>query len=219
MFTEHHLWRVSTYSIEMSDYDGIKDQLKSFVYDYDKSMKRPQYGDSISHGIGPHKQRHKHNLSESYPDLFEQDNQAIQQLREFCGSSLMKVVTKLNSAYVDTDNLGVGFVDSWYHITKDRGYHDYHLHGETSWCGIFYVDIGDADVYNSNGVNRFYSPFTVPPLKGLEYISMTTHDMVPKNGKLIIFPGFLAHSALPYYGDKDRIVISFNADIGQVPDD
>ena len=34
-----------------------------------------------------------------------------------------------------------------------------------------------------------------------------------EDGKLIVFPGNLGHSALPYYGDKDRIVISFNTEI------
>ena len=38
-------------------------------------------------------------------------------------------------------------------------------------------------------------------------------DVDIEDGKLIVFPGNLGHSALPYYGDKDRIVISFNTEI------
>ena len=38
-------------------------------------------------------------------------------------------------------------------------------------------------------------------------------DAEAEDGKLLIFPGSVPHSALPYYGKKDRIVISFNSEI------
>ncbi|MEM6905676.1 MAG: putative 2OG-Fe(II) oxygenase [Pseudomonadota bacterium] len=33
----------------------------------------------------------------------------------------------------------------------------------------------------------------------------------PINGRLVLFPSFLLHSALPYRGDTDRIIVSFNS--------
>ena len=33
----------------------------------------------------------------------------------------------------------------------------------------------------------------------------------PKNGKLMIFPSYVYHSAMAYSGKKDRIIISFNS--------
>ena len=35
-------------------------------------------------------------------------------------------------------------------------------------------------------------------------------DIFPKNGEIVLFPGFLPHAALPYFGKSDRIVIAFN---------
>lgn len=38
-------------------------------------------------------------------------------------------------------------------------------------------------------------------------------DLLP--GQLVLFPSWLAHQALPYEGELDRMVISFNASIHQ----
>ncbi len=56
---------------------------------------------------------------------------------------------------------------------------------------------------NVNGVNRFYSSNLFDPNE--------VADIVPEEGKLILFPGYVRHAALPYTGKLDRVVISFNA--------
>lgn len=40
-------------------------------------------------------------------------------------------------------------------------------------------------------------------------------DVAPVPGQLVLFPSWLAHQALPYEGELDRMVISFNASIHQ----
>ena len=68
------------------------------------------------------------------------------------------------------------------------------------------------------GATRFYSPLF--PLLGGAYMDMgnafmqnATLDVTPHEGDLVLFPAFLPHKALPYVGTKDRIVVSFNAQI------
>ncbi|HEY1377636.1 MAG TPA: putative 2OG-Fe(II) oxygenase [Gemmataceae bacterium] len=43
------------------------------------------------------------------------------------------------------------------------------------------------------------------------YVATTSVDPPVHDGLLILFPSYLLHSALPYTGALDRIVISFNA--------
>ena len=216
MLERKRLWDISIFEVEMTDYHLIKDDLISFIYDYDSKLEPGEGG--YGKGIGPHKQLHKYNLSESHGDLFLSENEALQKLNTFCGQSLADLMHQLNGKYYDTNTWGVDFHDSWYHITKDGGYHDVHHHGKSAWCGIFYVDIGDSSTYNANGINRFYSPLAIDTTIGLEYIQHHAYDVTPVSGKLVMFPGFLKHSAVPYHGDKDRIVVSFNANL-EVPED
>jgi len=209
------LWDISIYTEMMADYHLLKDDLVKAIYQYDKDLVVPDVHDG---GIGPWPQRHKPGVKESDHRLFQSDNEHIQQVKDFCGQRLAEVLHKCVGRYYDTKTWPIAFEDSWYHITKEGGYHDIHDHGNSTWCGLFYVDIGDSNAYNANGVNRFYSPLNVKTEVGMEHLAENCHDVTPSNGKLVIFPGFLKHSALPYFGGKDRIVVSFNAAV-EVPDD
>jgi uncharacterized protein (TIGR02466 family) len=116
-------------------------------------------------------------------------------------------------------DLEIDFPDSWYHITNAGGFHDAHLHHGCSWCGIFYLQVGQSDGPGKrsegapNGGSRFYSPLD----RGGGYRDAGNRYLVPaldlpiENGLLLIFPSYLLHSGLPYQGQIDRIVIAFNA--------
>ena len=56
-------------------------------------------------------------------------------------------------------------------------------------------------------------------VKGFDFVQIPlvdkTADISPENGILIIFPAYLLHSATPYIGEKDRLVVSFNSVINQ----
>jgi hypothetical protein len=45
------------------------------------------------------------------------------------------------------------------------------------------------------------------------YLQDSYFDVVPQEGKLVIFPAFLKHQAMPYEGRKDRVVLSFNIQV------
>ena len=70
-------------------------------------------------------------------------------------------------------------------------------------CGIYYLQCAECTADPPNGINRFYSPNALEPNDVV--------DLAPTEGKLILFPGHVRHSALPYRGKQDRIVLSFNA--------
>jgi uncharacterized protein (TIGR02466 family) len=113
----------------------------------------------------------------------------------------------------------------WFQIQNGAAFHDVHTHGNCSWSGVYYLQIDPpkqraqhAQWGAQNGVTRFYSPMF--PLLGGAHMDMgnafmqnATLDVSPQEGELILFPAFLAHKAMPYEGERERIILSFNAQI------
>ncbi len=158
----------------------------------------------------------KNNLAESTLDFLDRDNADIQTLSVYLSDLITTVAFEVNQGFwpeeADAENT---IIESWYHVTKNGGYHDAHSHPNCSWCGIYYLDIGETNFEARNGLNRFYDPRVNADHfldAGSQYLNSTgIWDIEPQNGQVVIFPSYLKHSALPYFGSKDRIVIAFNA--------
>jgi uncharacterized protein (TIGR02466 family) len=158
-------------------------------------------------------------LYESHFDLFQDPNEALQELVVYIRSAVAAAVAIANDHAFSAANLEIDFPDSWYHITNGGGFHDAHLHHGCSWCGIFYLQVGQSDGPGKrsegapNGGSRFYSPLD----RGGSYRDAGNRYLVPaldlpiEDGLLLIFPSYLLHSGLPYQGGIDRMVIAFNA--------
>ena len=157
---------------------------------------------------------------ESDFDLFATDHAALGRLRAFIEQSIHQAVTQLHAGSFDMPPMRVSLADSWFHITNEGGFHDSHFHGDCSWCGIFYVRVGDYARSPTggapNGGSRFYSPLAAGGRfkdLGNRFLDITYVDPPIQDGTLLLFPSYLLHSALPYRGESDRIVIAFNAQI------
>lgn len=158
-------------------------------------------------------------LYESHFDLFHDPDEGLQELVAYIRSAVAAAVAIANDHAFSAKDLEIDFPDSWYHITNAGGFHDAHLHHGCSWCGIFYLQVGQSDGPGRkadgapNGGSRFYSPLD----RGGGYRDAGNRYLVPaldlpiENGLLLIFPSYLLHSGLPYQGQIDRIVIAFNA--------
>ena len=158
-------------------------------------------------------------MAESAPTLkfFEEANNVVlNNLKEYFEALIIDLYKVLCSRAKDS-NFQDGIcevTESWYHITKTGGYHDLHNHAHSSFSAIYFLDVSECDY--KNGSIRFYKPFnTIVPVNdiGLNWIQNDLIDFIPKNGQIIVFPGFLDHSAIPYYGKSDRYVIAVNARI------
>lgn len=77
---------------------------------------------------------------------------------------------------------------------------------------IYYVDIGDMQSGTNNGINRFYNANHCMYVDaGTAWMQNTTStDFFAEPGMMIVFPSWVHHSALPYRGERDRIVIAAN---------
>lgn len=119
----------------------------------------------------------------------------------------------------------VGIEGMWFQCSSGGAFHDVHTHGNCSWSGVYIVQIDEPaqrvkhPVYGpANGVTRLYGPpFTTLGGAfvdvGNAYLQPPHQDIEPVPGQLLLFPSWLAHQALPYGGEQERIIISFNASI------
>ncbi|MHA7880500.1 MAG: TIGR02466 family protein [Saccharospirillum sp.] len=158
----------------------------------------------------------KHQLWESPLDFLEQDHADVQVLAQTLSDLVLQVAADVNSDYWPEDaEPVVSLVESWYHVTRYGGYHDAHSHPNCSWSGIYYLQAGESDLATRSGVNRFYDPRTnagqFQDAGSLYLANQGFWDFAPVEGQVILFPSFLRHSAMPYFGRTDRIVLAFNA--------
>jgi len=207
MIEELSVWSTSIFTVLNPDHEALKEALLAYVYAY-----REQQQQAIASEVAP---TAKHQLFESRLDLLDDLDPTLQSLRATLESLVSEVATALNQPYWPEGAEGQAIItESWCHITTNGGYHDAHSHPNCSWCGIYYVDVGESDLSQRNGVNRFYDPRHCADHyldAGSQYLNGTgVWDFEPLEGQIIIFPSYLKHSALPYFGNKDRVVIAFN---------
>jgi hypothetical protein len=151
----------------------------------------------------------------------------FQTLIAFIANSLQKTVMSANAGVWPSGrmSLQLQLMGCWFQIQNGIAFHDIHTHGNCSWSGVYYVQCDEeakrvkhTSLGSINGVTRFYGPYTqwlggAHVDIGNAYLQKNTVDIVPESGKLVIFPSYLPHQAMPYEGEKDRIIVSFNAQI------
>ena len=212
-------WETMMFSRKYRDHDRDAPGIIEHLYEL-----KAQEKTNIASGIAPGS-KSKDGLFESKFDLFETtQHEGLKRLVAFIESSIKRVVWHVNNRLVDPNKVQVKFSDSWFHITNNSGFHDAHYHGGCSWCGVYYLQISDVPVdrpnHAPNGVNRFYSPRPFGGMHvdlGNNYLGYGHVDVQPIPGTLVLFPAYLLHSGLPYAGEKDRVILSFNSTSTLVP--
>jgi hypothetical protein len=113
----------------------------------------------------------------------------------------------------------------WAQASNRGRHHDVHTHGNCSWSGVYCVDVDDESqreqhpVFGGlNGVTRFYGPYFnrlggAHMDFGSAYLQQAHTDVLPRAGQLVVFPAWLPHQAMPYQGQRDRLIVSFNASV------
>ncbi len=188
----------------------LKNELKQLVYaDQERSST------AIKSDVAVNAKKH---LFESELDFLAHPDANIQMLSTFLTDLINTVATTVNTPFWPEGAQANSYIiESWYHLTKNGGFHDAHSHPNCSWCAIYYLDIGDSSFSERNGVNRFYDPRHNADQyldAGSQYLNSSgIWDIEPVEGQVVIFPSYLKHSALPYFGDNDRIVIAINAHV------
>lgn len=201
-------WTTPLFIAQQADHEFLKEALVDYVY----QCKAGQETEIDSH-VAP---LAKHKLFESPLDFLDATTPEVMELKRILEELLAEVAFEVNKDVWPEDiEVDANIIESWYHVTENGGYHDAHSHPNCSWCGIYYLDPGESNLGERNGVNRFYDPrvnadhYSDP---GTAYLAgQGVWDFEPKEGQIIFFPSYLKHAALTYFGEKNRIVIAFNA--------
>ncbi len=200
-------WTTPLFVAQLADHEFLKDALLAHIYQC-----QAQQASEVDSQVAV---LAKHKLFESQLDYLDAEVPEVMELRRILEDIVVDVAGEVNHAHWPEDVTAYAHaIESWYHITKNGGYHDAHSHPNCSWCGIYYLEPGDATLDQRNGINRFYDPrvnaehYADP---GTAYLgNQGFWDFAPTEGQVVIFPSYLKHSALPYFGQKDRVVVAFN---------
>jgi uncharacterized protein (TIGR02466 family) len=208
-FNASFLWSTPLIEAKNPDHPRIKEALIRYCYEFERQAQTP-----IESGVTVRK---KSNLYESKFNFFTCPYPEVQALRSFCAQALAEAVGKLINHVeggASVQRIAVDLFESWIHITHEGGYHEVHNHPNCTWCGIYYLELGDCTVDPPNGVNRFFSPIDImfddPGTRAYPQKPIT---ITPEEGKLLMFPAYVKHLAVPYRGKRDRIIISFNSHV------
>ncbi len=152
---------------------------------------------------------------QSEPDLMDWQVPELKRLSQWIHQAFGSIMgrelgtTDFKSRYV---------VTGWANINEYGDYNRTHIHSNHHWSGVYYVDIGNPDQsVGPNGAIEFIDPRPAVGVFDFPGITATgTWTLLPEPGLMLLFPSWLRHSVLPYFGDKSRITIAFNIRVGEL---
>ena len=159
---------------------------------------------------------------ESDFNLFSWPEPCVQSLRQFCWSSLGRLLQDLNGYSAEEMQRLQIYSHTWFHVTRHGGFTILHTHPMASWSGVYCVAPGEVpEDRPESGVLRFHNPhhysnyFLDPGNVRLRVpYHHGTWSIRFKGGQLVLFPSWLQHEVLPFYGNDERITIAFNCWFG-----
>jgi len=162
---------------------------------------------------------HRGRVFASPDDLHQRiESPAMKQLIQFIMDGIFAAASQANRhVWPRKQGIQIGFTGLWFQMTNGHGFHETHIHGNCSWSGVYYVQAGDKDPDgNPQGATRFYGPYMDASAgghadAGNAYLQAAHWDSPAEDGVLVLFPPWLKHTALPYAGERDRVIASFNA--------
>ena len=166
--------------------------------------------------------RQQAGVFESNFDFFSEPDPCIQQLRSHVWAALGRVIRDMNGYEAETLRRLQIFSDSWFHVTRHGGFTILHSHAMASWSGVYCVDPGETvEDRPESGVLRFHNPHFYSNMfmdEGNRRFRPPYHhgtwSLKLQAGHLILFPSWLLHEVMPFYGKDERITVAFNCWFG-----
>lgn len=163
---------------------------------------------------------------ESDFNLFSWPDPCIAALREFCWRELGRAVQDLNRYSAEEMRRVRIHSHTWFHITRHGGFVINHTHPMASWSGVYCVAAGETPPDKpESGVLRFHNPHHYSNtfldagnlrLRPPYHHGSWSFQLQP--GELVLFPSWLQHEVLPFYGSDERITVAFNCWFGNRED-
>lgn len=149
----------------------------------------------------------------SRPDLAQRSEPCFQRLMTIVIQHVRTAFVEVaRAAGADADRRFRYAVHGWAMILCDGGYIVAHDHADAHWSIAYYVDAGDADPETDpdSGALAFLSPVGGAGSVGGTSLFPSTFTVRPRDGVLVVFPGWLQHYVHPYRGTRPRISVSCN---------
>ena len=128
-----------------------------------------------------------------------------------------------NRATVDRAGQPVSIVwqtNMWANINRSGHGNEFHSHPGSYWSGVYYVDDGGITADPSlGGELEFMDPRGPAPAMYAPHLAFalpgglsvgTNQTILPRAGRLVMFPSWMLHQVRPYRGTAQRISIAFN---------
>jgi uncharacterized protein (TIGR02466 family) len=142
-------------------------------------------------------------------DLF---HWAVPEVKEI-GAWILDCTRRIVEATVHPDRYrGTLSAVGWANVCWTGNYNAPHIHPDSAWSGVYYVDAGDPDT-----AIPFSSCLELLDPRSAAGGAHTPGDpfghpvrISPLAGLLVLFPSWLVHWVHPHSGRRERIAISFN---------
>lgn len=193
----------------MPGHEAINSELKALLLERATDARYGNQNPSLKQQAG---------VFESEFNLFSWPEAPVKRLREFCWTELGRVIRTLNGyTAADMARLRI-YSHTWFHVTRAPGFVIAHTHPMASWSGVYCVDPGGiSDAHPESGVLRFQNPhyysnmFLDPGNARLQApFHHGTWSVRLRPGQLVLFPSWVQHEVLPFFGAGERITVAFN---------
>jgi uncharacterized protein (TIGR02466 family) len=108
----------------------------------------------------------------------------------------------------------------WANVNRSGHGNEFHSHPGSFWSAVYYVDDGGIAADRSlGGELEFMDPRGPGPAMYAPHLAFAVpgglsvganETVVPKAGRMVMFPAWLLHQVRPYRGNAERISIAFN---------
>jgi uncharacterized protein (TIGR02466 family) len=157
-------------------------------------------------------------MFESRFNLFTWPEPCVRELRQFMLDAVIRTV--LDASGIAAEELGRWKFQNhtWFHITRHAGSFISHNHPMASWSAVYCVRAGDpAPGHPDSGLLRFFDPrqaaggFRDPANAQLKpSYALRTVDLQLAEGQVVIFPSYIFHEVMPFFGRDLRITVASN---------
>lgn len=170
--------------------------------------------------VGVDKAIQKSNVSgwRSKEDLLFLDNPYLTALAKEVSGAVTNLMDNASSKMESTSPSYQVQMYAWANINRRGAYNVVHNHPNHHWAGVYYVYVGKSDHGKPmSGLLEFSDPRPGAGLIPVDNFGFGERIRIePKEGMLVLFPGWLPHFVHPYEGDDVRISIAFNIKLERV---
>ena len=139
-------------------------------------------------------------------DLFRRSEPALKQISQIIVNCARAVIVRTSQKKPTQLRC-----EGWININPKGGYNVPHDHSGYLWSGTYYVRVPTVEGSRSGNI-EFIDPRNNVSANA-QGTFKTKHRINPRDGMLIIFPGYLNHWVYPNEQDEDRMTIAFNVNL------